>query len=87
MLKLRTRHIFVTGTHKTWELTLYLQYYRICIMTIYRAPSGDLHYFLNTVEEILNNLHNKFNNIILCGDININYHINCTFNQSMEIMI
>ena len=52
-------------------------------MAIYRAPSGDFQYFLNTVEEILNSFHNKFNDIILCGDININ----STFKQSMEIMI
>jgi hypothetical protein len=52
---------------------LHLQYYKICIITIYRAPSEDLQYFLNTVEEILNSFHNKFNDIILCGDININY--------------
>jgi hypothetical protein len=66
---------------------LHLQYYKICNITIYRAPSGDLQYSLNTVEEILNSFHNKFNDIILCGDININYHINCTFKQSMEIII
>ena len=66
---------------------LHLQYHKICIMAIYRAPSGDFQYFLNTLEEILNSFHNKFNDIILCGDININHHINSTFKQSVEIMI
>ena len=62
---------------------LHLQYHKSCIMAIYRRPSGDFQYFLNTLEDILNSFHNKFNDIILCGDININ----STFKQSMEIMI
>ena len=32
---------------------LHLQSYKICILTIYRSPTGDLQYFLNALEEIL----------------------------------
>ncbi len=73
----KEKDLEVCGTER------HLQYHKICIMAIYRAPSGDFQYFLNTVEEILNSFHNKFNDIILCGDININ----STFKQSMEIMV
>ena len=56
-------------------------------MTIYRSPTGDFQYFLNTLEEILNSLYNKYNDIILCGDININYNINSTIKKSLETML
>ena len=61
--------------------------YKVCIMTIYRSPTGDFQYFLNTLEEILNSLYNKYNDIILCGDININYNINSTIKKSLETML
>ena len=41
----------------------------------------------NSVGKRLNSLFNKFNDIILCGDININYNINSTIKQSLEIML
>ena len=31
-------------------IELHLQFYKICIMTIYRSPSGDFQYFINTLE-------------------------------------
>jgi hypothetical protein len=55
---------------------LHQQSYKICIVAIYTSPLGDFHYFLNTLEEILNSLFNTYNDIILCGDININYNKN-----------
>ena len=68
-------------------IELHLQFYKICIMTIYRSPSGDFHYFINTLEMILSKIHNNFNDIILCGDFNINYHINSTLKQSLDSLI
>ena len=68
-------------------IELHLQFYKICIMTIYRSPSGDFQYFINTLEMILNKIHNSFNDIILCGDFNINYYINSTLKQSLDSLI
>jgi hypothetical protein len=45
----------------------------ICILTVYRAPTGNFLYFSNSLEAILNKIYTKSTNIILCGDININY--------------
>jgi hypothetical protein len=45
----------------------------ICILTIYRAPSGNYIHFLNVLEAILNRIYTKSKNLILCRDININY--------------
>jgi len=40
---------------------------------VYRAPIGDLDYFLKQLDIILNSLHNPKTEFILCGDLNNNY--------------
>ena len=45
----------------------------IIIMTVYRSPTGDFNYFQNKLDRILNSLNKKINELIICGDININY--------------
>jgi len=44
----------------------------IVIVTVYRSPTGDVTYFLNTLEAVVDQLYNNTLNIILCGDFNIN---------------
>jgi hypothetical protein len=46
---------------------------KVIILSIYRAPVGDYDYFLNKLDYILNVLHRKDTEFILCGYININY--------------
>jgi hypothetical protein len=46
---------------------------KIAIITIYRSPTGDFSYFLKKPESFLIRLHTKKLEIIICGDININY--------------
>ena len=41
--------------------------------TVYRSTTGNIHYFLNNLEETLNHIYNNTVYIILCGDFNINY--------------
>ena len=45
----------------------------ICILSIYRAPSGNFAFFLDELEMILNLLYKNNTQLIICGDININY--------------
>ena len=45
----------------------------ICIITIYRSPSGNLNYFLQNLDKVLQLLYSPAWHIIICGDININY--------------
>ena len=45
----------------------------ICILSIYRAPSGNFALFLDKLEVILNLLHRNNTQLIICGDLNINY--------------
>lgn len=53
--------------------SLVLNETNIAIITIYRPPSGDFNVFMDKLIEILKLADKKFNNIILCGDLNIDY--------------
>jgi exonuclease III len=45
----------------------------VCIMTIYRSPSGNSNYFFQSLDKVLQILYTPVLSIIICGDININY--------------
>ena len=45
----------------------------ICIITIYRSPTGDFNGFLQNLDKVLQLLYTSALHIIICGDININY--------------
>ena len=45
----------------------------IVIVMVYKSPTGDVTYFLNKLEAVIDQLYNNTTNIILCGDFNINY--------------
>jgi hypothetical protein len=60
-------------TTEVCAMKLYHPSDNICILTVYRAPAGNFIHFLNTLEAIINRIYTKSKNIILCGDININY--------------
>jgi len=44
----------------------------MCIITIYRAPSGNFTYFLQRLDNVLKFLNTPSTCLILCGDLNIN---------------
>ncbi|PNF24939.1 hypothetical protein B7P43_G09362 [Cryptotermes secundus] len=43
------------------------------ILTVYRSPTGNFLYFLNILESVLTQIYSASIDIILCGDINVNY--------------
>ena len=45
----------------------------ICVLTLYRAPSGYFGSFLLKLDTILQSLYTLWLQFIICGDININY--------------
>jgi hypothetical protein len=45
----------------------------VCIITIYRSPSGNFNYFLQNLNKVLQSLYTPALHIIICGDINKNY--------------
>jgi exonuclease III len=52
---------------------LHISSFIFCILYVYRPPTGNFSYFLSSLESILNQLYTNSINIIICGDININY--------------
>ena len=48
---------------------------KLCILTIYRYPRGNFTHFLNRLDLILQKFYNNNFNIIICGDVNVNYPI------------
>jgi exonuclease III len=47
----------------------------VCIIAIYRAPSGNFDLFISKLEAALRNLYTATLEYIVCGDINIDYQI------------
>jgi hypothetical protein len=58
---------------EAWTVKLQSSACNICIMSIYRAPSGNFLLFLSGLGAILMALFNNNTELILCGDINVNY--------------
>ena len=44
-----------------------------CILCIYRPPTGNFETFIHLLESLLNKLYTNSINVIICGDVNINY--------------
>jgi len=45
---------------------------QLCVLTIYRTPSGNFTNFLNQLDLILQKLYSNKYNIAICGDVNVN---------------
>ena len=45
----------------------------ICMISIYRTPTGNFNFFTNNLDLIINKLYNPTTKLIVCGDINIDY--------------
>ena len=43
------------------------------IMVVYRAPTGNFNLFLNRLDDSIKSIYRADSNLILCGDINIDY--------------
>ena len=50
-----------------------INHVNICILSTYRAYSGNFAHFLDKLEGILNLLKRNDTQLIICGDLNINY--------------
>lgn len=43
----------------------------VCILSIYRSPAGEFNIFINRLTSLLNTICQKYSNIIICGDLNV----------------
>ena len=54
-------------------LKLEMTSFHICIMAVYRAPTGNFNLFLNRLDNIIRTHFKVDLKLIICGDINIDY--------------
>ena len=59
----------------------------ICVLTLYRAPSGNFGQFLQKLDTILQALHTPNLHLIICGDININYLIESEDRSQLDSLL
>jgi len=55
-------------------LKLDLLHFKICIITLYRTPTGNFQYFMKGLDIIIK-IYKPGVHLIICGDINLNYLI------------
>jgi hypothetical protein len=68
-------------------LKLDIQSLNICIITIYRSPSGNFSCFLQTLNNVLQSLYTPALHIIICGDINVNYLVENEQKQQLQNLL
>ena len=68
-------------------IKLNLNFTHICIITTYRAPSGNFDFFINNLDLVLRNLYNPALELIICGDINIDYLKNTDKKNQLENLL
>jgi hypothetical protein len=54
-------------------IKIYMNTRKICVIAIYRSPSGNFDTFMSKLDTILKKLFKVTVNLIICGDININF--------------
>ena len=60
----------------------------IYVISIYRSPTGNFTHFIEGIDKILNQLSRPSTEIIVCGDININYlDENCNKRQKLDTLL
>jgi len=75
-LKFNTTKIDEYSTHKDIEacaIRMDSTCNKLCVLAIYRSPSGEFTNFLKQLDLILQKLYKNKHSIIICGDVNVNY--------------
>ena len=57
------------------------------IMVVYRAPKGDFNYFLNRLDDSIKSIYKTNLNLILCGEINIDYLLENDRKKQLDSML
>jgi hypothetical protein len=60
---------------------------KLCILAIYRSPMGDFTNFLQQLDLILQKLFNNKHNIIICGDVNVNYLVDNNRKSQLDAIL
>jgi len=57
-------------------LKLKSTFFNVCIMAVYRAPTGNFNLFLNRLDDITKTLYKVDLKLVVCGELNIDYLTN-----------
>ena len=60
---------------------------KICIITLYRSPTGNFDSFLLNLDRVLHSLYNSTLHFIICGDFNIDYLIESERKNQLENLL
>jgi hypothetical protein len=72
---------------KICAVKLHLSTVNTVIISTYRSPSGDFHYFLYYLESICNSLYSNTAKINICGDANNNHLQDNTRKQQSDSLL
>ena len=59
----------------------------VIIIVIYRSPSGDYNYFLQKLELFINSVRTTKSQLIICGDINVDYLLIHNRRQQLDMLL
>ena len=68
-------------------IKLSLQELNFIVICIYRSPTGNFTYFLEQLESVLETIHNTSHDLILCGDLNIDYIKDSSKKHSLDYLL
>ena len=68
-------------------MKLHISSFVFCILCVDRPPTGNFSNFLSFLESILDQLYTNSINIIICGDININYLDNTNSKLQLDSLL
>jgi hypothetical protein len=60
---------------EAYAIQLGSTFHKLCVLTIYKSPSANFTNFFNQLDLNLQKLYSNKYNIVICGDINVNYLI------------
>ena len=89
-LKYNTINIYEYNIDKDIEayaIQLDSTFNKLCILAIYRSPGGDFTNFLKRLDPILQKLYNNKYNIVICGDVNVNYMTDNNHRSQLDAML
>jgi exonuclease III len=58
-----------------------------CVLCIYRPLAGDFSKFFSVLDSLNSHLHSPHTNLIVCGDININYLQTCSSRNQLDSLM
>jgi hypothetical protein len=57
---------------------------KVCFISVYRSPNGSFQYFVKGLDNIIKKIYKPDVQLIICGDININYLIDSKEKQELS---